>query len=370
MASNRTIELLIVISAKIIMVQLTTEQRIYCAWKQSEYFRILSVAFFFIHPVVEHTHASTRSNEYVIIYFAAVINTFIIFLKYLKAWDLIVCIQATSIVKTSYEVIVDEGELNIYNDNPAVMLDEDIPFVDPALFTNFDEWMIGKAAMNTNGANWPFRVGCCELETYPCVSQLWWCRKHHRSSLSTRSRHFATKKISLVDYQATNREAYRSCRLTPLDKSPGVHLMGIGEVLRLIIGIKPRIMKSAGNFYNVLVNKLIVSQPCMPCRTSLLRKRRMPCFLLMPTPYATSIARWCSMTFSTYPAIATYAYNSYVTPCRLFVQGGNEIPWQDKWTRSLLHLYAIAIAITPLLELIKIRELNKFRETRCVCWWP
>ncbi len=31
MASNRTIELLIVISAKLIMVQLTTEQRIYCA---------------------------------------------------------------------------------------------------------------------------------------------------------------------------------------------------------------------------------------------------------------------------------------------------------------------------------------------------
>ena len=42
MASKRTIELLIVISAKLTMVQLTTEQRIYCAWKQSEYFRILS----------------------------------------------------------------------------------------------------------------------------------------------------------------------------------------------------------------------------------------------------------------------------------------------------------------------------------------
>jgi hypothetical protein len=25
------------------------------------------------------------------------------------------------------------------DDNPAIMLDEDIPFVDPALFTNFDE---------------------------------------------------------------------------------------------------------------------------------------------------------------------------------------------------------------------------------------
>ena len=46
MASNRTIELLIVISAKLIVVQLTTEQRIYCACKRSEYFRILSGCVF------------------------------------------------------------------------------------------------------------------------------------------------------------------------------------------------------------------------------------------------------------------------------------------------------------------------------------
>ncbi len=50
MASNRTIELLIVISAKLIMVQLTTEQRIVLENKVNilEYY---SVAFFLIHPV-------------------------------------------------------------------------------------------------------------------------------------------------------------------------------------------------------------------------------------------------------------------------------------------------------------------------------
>ena len=50
MACNRTIELLIVISAKLIMVGLTSEQRIYCACKQSEYFRILSGCVFFYTP--------------------------------------------------------------------------------------------------------------------------------------------------------------------------------------------------------------------------------------------------------------------------------------------------------------------------------
>ncbi len=36
--------------------------------------------------------------------------------------------------------------------NPAVMLDGDIPFIDPALFANIDESTIAKATINTNGA--------------------------------------------------------------------------------------------------------------------------------------------------------------------------------------------------------------------------
>ena len=50
MPSNRTIQLLIVISATLIMGQLTTEQRIYCAQKQSQYSRILSGCVFFYTP--------------------------------------------------------------------------------------------------------------------------------------------------------------------------------------------------------------------------------------------------------------------------------------------------------------------------------
>ncbi len=45
------------------MVQLTTEQRIYFAWKQSEYFRILSGCVFFYTPCIVkfsfHLHYTT-----------------------------------------------------------------------------------------------------------------------------------------------------------------------------------------------------------------------------------------------------------------------------------------------------------------------
>ena len=39
--------------------------------------------------------------------------------------------------------------------NPSVMLEGEIPFVDPVLFENIDKSMIIKGAMNTNGAAGP-----------------------------------------------------------------------------------------------------------------------------------------------------------------------------------------------------------------------
>ena len=62
-----------------------------------------------------------------------------------------------------------------------------------------------------------------------------------------------TTEIDLEKTCSTSLESYIACRLIPLDKNPGVRPIGIGEVLRRIIGkailsvIKPDVMKSAGN---------------------------------------------------------------------------------------------------------------------------
>ncbi len=137
--------------------------------------------------------------------------------------------------------------------NPAVMLDGDIPFVDPALFANIDESTIAKAAMNTNGAAGPSGLDAVGWRHILVSRNYGDAGKDLRSSLAIMARHLATKKISVVEKQSTSLEAYLSCRLIPLDKSPGVRPIGIGEVLRRIIGksiiytIKPQIMESAGN---------------------------------------------------------------------------------------------------------------------------
>ena len=67
------------------------------------------------------------------------------------------------------------------------------------------------------------------------------------------ARNLATQMVDVKPDETTCLEAYLSCRLIPLDKNPGVRPIGIGEVLRWIIGkaiiftIKPHIIDSAGD---------------------------------------------------------------------------------------------------------------------------
>ena len=108
-------------------------------------------------------------------------------------------------------------------------------FCRSSFFANIDKSMLAKAAMNTNGA-----AGTSGLDAVRWSNILVFCNyggagKDLRSSPATIARHLATK-ISVVENQPTNFEAYLSCRLIPLDKNPGVRPIGIGEILRPIIG--------------------------------------------------------------------------------------------------------------------------------------
>ena len=140
---------------------------------------------------------------------------------------------------------------NAKEENPSVMLDGNIPFVDPAIFPNIDESTIAKAAMNTRRAAGPSGPDALGWQHILMSRNFGDAGKDLCSSLATIARRLATKKISVLHNRQTSLEAYLSCRLIPLDKNPGVRPIGIGEVLRRIIGksiiytIKPQIMDSA-----------------------------------------------------------------------------------------------------------------------------
>ena len=60
-----------------------------------------------------------------------------------------------------------------------------------------------------------------------------------REQLAICTKKLATEKMEIFtrnEHPTSNIEAYLACRLVPLDKSPGLRPIGIGEVLRRIVG--------------------------------------------------------------------------------------------------------------------------------------
>ena len=86
--------------------------------------------------------------------------------------------------------------------------------------------------------------------------------KNLREQIAALARKLATE---LVDPKSL--EAFVACRLIPLDKCPGVRPIGIGEILRRIIGkvigwaLKEDIQIAAGPLQ---VCKEVLKQPSMP----------------------------------------------------------------------------------------------------------
>ena len=248
----------------------------------------------------------------------------------------------------------------------SVMTESDIPFVDPAIFANIDEAIISKAAMKTFGA-----AGCNWLASYFTFSEFGDAGKDLCSSLAMMARTLATEKVNVQPDQPTSLEAFLFCRLIPLDENPGTRPIGIGEVLRRIVGkaiiftIKPQILESAG------VLQLCAGQPAgceaaVHAMSEMFAEEETDAVLLVDATNAfNSINRKMMLHNIQYicPAMTVYTYNCYITASRLFVQGGKEISSVEGTTQGdpiAMPLYAVAI--TPLLQMIKLDEAHQVRQ--------
>ena len=252
----------------------------------------------------------------------------------------------------------------------SVMLQGEVPFVDPALFANINEATILKAAMKTNGAAGPSGLDALGWRHILVSRNYGDAGRDLRSSIALMARKLATQMAEVEPDQPTSLEAYLSCRLIPLDKNPGVRPIGIGEVLRRIIGkaiiftIKPQIMDSAGDL------QLCAGQPAgceaaVHAMSEIFMEEETDAVLLVDASNAfNSINRKVMLHNIKYicPAMAVYTYNCYSTASRLFVQGGKEISSAEGTTQGdpiAMPLYAVAI--TPLLQMVKWNEAQDIR---------
>ena len=80
------------------------------------------------------------------------------------------------------------------------------------------------------------------------------CLRHHEGKVLREEIAVFTRNLLKIAYHPSLLEGYTSCRLIPLDKNPGIRPIGVGEVLRRIVGknvsgfLKEEIKETAGPF--------------------------------------------------------------------------------------------------------------------------
>ena len=145
---------------------------------------------------------------------------------------------------------------NANDADPSILMDGPLPFVDPVMFQNITESTIMKSALRTRGSSGPSGLDADGWRRILVSKNFGNVGKDLRCTLSGFAQKVSTVEIEVKVENGrsyTNLEAYTACRLIPLDKNPGVRPIGVGEVLRRIVGkailsvIKPEIVSSAGN---------------------------------------------------------------------------------------------------------------------------
>ena len=118
-------------------------------------------------------------------------------------------------------------------------MDVEPPFVDPVMFQNITESTIANGALRTRGSSGPSGLDAdgwrriLVLKNFAAVSH------SLRNALVNIAQKISTTEIEVIDSNGrihTNLEAYTVCRPIPIDKSPGVGPIGVGEVLPRLLG--------------------------------------------------------------------------------------------------------------------------------------
>ena len=153
-------------------------------------------------------------------------------------------------VHTVDETILEELQKKHPNPSPITehtLLHGPINQVLPSYFDNIDEQMVFKAASLTKGTGGPSHLDAENYHHMLTSKKFKKENKELREQIAALARFLATQ---IVDPRTL--EAFVACRLIPLNKNPGVRPIGVGEVLRRLVGkcvgwvLKKDIQEAAG----------------------------------------------------------------------------------------------------------------------------
>ena len=241
-----------------------------------------------------------------------------------------------------------------------VLLNGPIDKVLPSHFDSIDEETIAKAANLTHGAGGPSQL---DADQYRHILL---SRKYKKEGNELR------KQIALLAKKLATRlvnpdilEAFTACRLIPLNKNPGVRPIGIGEVLRRLIGksiswvLKSEIQEAAGPLQASTGLKGGAEAAIHSMREIYEHDTTDAVILVDASNAFNRLNRQAALHNIQViaPAFSTILINTYRQPSRLFVTGGKELLSKEGTTQGdNLAMALYGLATVPLQNRIRFTE--------------
>ena len=197
--------------------------------------------------------------------------------------------------------------------------------------------MIFDAAMKTKGSAGPSGM---HAELYRRIL----CSKNFNSEGKSLREEIAVMTRNLLKscYHPSLIESYTSCRLIPLDKNPGIRPIGVGEVLRRIIGktisgfLKEEIKQAAGPL-QVCAGNSADAEAAIHAMSQVYEEEGTDGIMLIDASNAFNQMNRAVAKHNiqiTCKELSTYIINTYRSPFRLFICGGGETLSQEGTTQG------------------------------------
>ena len=244
--------------------------------------------------------------------------------------------------------------------DPYVLLADERPQqIHPVFFDQINVETIRNAALRTNGGSGPSNLDSEGWRRMLLSNSFGDSSESLCQSISRVARKMCTERSDSID-------AFLACRLIPLDKNPGLRPIGVGEVLRRIIGkavmstTKEHVKKSVGSL-QVCAGQEAGCEAAIHAMKDIFQQEDTEAVLLIDAANAfNSINRkaFVHNVCIICPEISMYVENCYNKPSRLFVIGGVEVSSTEGTTQGdpiAMAVYAIA-AIPLLLMVLEITD--------------
>ena len=251
----------------------------------------------------------------------------------------------------------------------SVVLKGPVQAVEKVLFDNIDGGMIYAAAKRTQGS-----AGPTGLDSEGWIRML--CSKQFKSkpgelcdAIALFARKLCTEYINPEIIRC-----YTASRLIPLDKNPGVRPVGVGEVIRRIVGkaitmsLKPELIESTGPIQVCAGIKGGVEAAIHSLRKIYDEPQTQGILLVDANNAFNSLNRKVALKNIQYvcPEFSTYLINTYREPSNLYVSGSKDVLLSEEGTtqgdNAAMGFYACSIS--PL-----VNNLSELEEVPKQVWY-